>query len=200
MVINDSRAEPVKAFYMFPTSLVFSFLTILLSAAALTPASDDPNSIQHVNRDLTLLLPPNLSNITHPPSPLNTTNAIHPRCFAPSPALPVIRPTDCHTAVYGLLVAPNTMLLRRWDRHTTLPVEQTFKTCSVILARASAGSEDVFQPALVAYAAALLVHSCVTQKWGYVGGTTRIGVREEFVVHVSASEAGDAVAMESATA
>ncbi|CAF9924921.1 MAG: hypothetical protein ALECFALPRED_002865 [Alectoria fallacina] len=138
--------------------------------------------------------------MTHPPSSLNTTNAIHPHCFPPSPGLPVIRPTDCHTAVYDFLVGPDTMLLRHWDRHSNLPVEQAFKTCSIILARVSADSEEIFQPVLVAYAAALLVHSCVTERWGYQGGTTRIGAKEEFVVYVSATEAGDAVGMESARA
>ena len=34
------------------------------------------------------------------------------------------------------------------------------------------------------------MQSCVTDRWGYQGGTARIGPTRGFVVYVSASEAG----------
>lgn len=191
---------------MFPLIPFFSFFIILLSAAALAPASDSRNPshpfpIQHVKRDLTL--PSNLSTITIPPFPpsiLNTTNAIEPHCYPADPHSPLIHPSDCHTALYTLLASPNAMILRRWDRSSALPVEHVFQTCSIIIARASAGSDDLFQEVLIAHAAALLVQSCVTAGWGYQGGKAWIGIRGDFVVYLSASDAGDGMSVENATA
>lgn len=82
------------------------------------------------------------------------------------------------------------MLPLRWNRSSNLPAEHSFQTCSIIFALASATSDDVFQPVLVAHAAALLVRSCVTSRTGYQGGMARIGRGEGFVVFVSAVGAG----------
>ncbi|KAF6228425.1 hypothetical protein HO133_008155 [Letharia lupina] len=185
-----------EAIYMFFNNLFFSFLLPVLSAAALFPASDNanpdhPSPVQHVERDLSQS--PTLSNITlSTPSSLNTTNAIDPHCFLPNPRQPHIQPSDCHTALYALVVSPSAMLLEHWDRSSILPVESASGTCSIILARVTDTADGIFQPILVAHAAALLVRSCVTARWGYQGGTARIGQRQDFVVYLSASwAAGD---------
>ncbi len=176
---------------MFATSLFFSSVITLLSVAALRFAPDDPNPthpspIQHTERDLR-----NITNSPFPSSSLTTTNAIEPQCYLPTPSQPVIHPPDCQMALYNILLSPTTMILCHWDRNSNLPLEFTFQTCSIILARTSIDSHDIFQLVLVAHAAALLVQSCVTPRWGYQGGMARIGVRGTFVVFVISSEARD---------
>lgn len=57
------------------------------------------------------------------------------------------------------------------------------------MTRVSADADDYFQEVLIAHAAALLVRSCVTPRFGFQGGKTRIGLEGEFVVYVSPSAA-----------
>ena len=181
---------------MFPPNLFFSLLTVLLSAAALDPASENPNTeipsspAHHAaERDLILTqTPPNATDppLTTPP-PLNATNDISYTCFTPDPHSPHIIPTDCHTAIYQLLAAPDVLELKRYDRTSELPVENNYRSCSIILTRSSARSDDVFQPVLIAHAAALVTKNCVTQLFGFQGGYARIGAGVGFLVYVSAS-------------
>ena len=176
---------------MFATSLFFSSIVTLLSVAALALAPDKPNPshpspVQHTERDLR-----NITNSPFPSSSLNTTNAIEPQCFLPAPSQPVIHRLDCQMALYNILLSPSTMILCQWDRNTVLPLEFTFQSCSIILARTSIESHDIFQVVLVAHAAALLVQSCVTPLWGYQGGSARIGIRGDFTVFVVTSQVRD---------
>ena len=183
---------------MFPPNLFFSILILFLTTAALdqapaNPNTNDPSPAHHaVERDL--LLAQNPQNVTDPPlttttspSTLNATNDIQFTCFAPEPHSPYIIPTDCHTALYKLLAAPDALELKRYDRTSELPIETNWQSCSVILTRSSARSDDVFQPVLIAHAAAVVTKNCVIQQFGFQGGYARIGTGVGFLVYVSAS-------------
>ena len=183
---------------MIHTNLIFSFFLIIQSAAALAPAPDDPHrdhpsSLQH-NAERDLLLPEHLNNATSrppTPSPLNTTNAIRLICYRADPHSPIILPENCHTALYTLLVAPNALIPQHWDYRSNLPFESAYLSCSIIMGRASARSDDIFPVVLFAHAAALVMQSCVTARHGFQGGMTRIGAGGGFAVYVSASGAAN---------
>lgn len=182
---------------MFPTQILLSFSFVVLSAAALGPASDNP-APDHPppvrrNAEPDHLHLQNIDNTTHPlftPPPLTTTNALQPICFNPQSHSPRIQPDDCHTALYNLLVLPDALNFRRWDRTTVLPTARIVRTCSIVVNREGPRSDDTFQPVLIAHAAALVVQACVTARYSFQGGYATIGAHDGFVVDVSASGTG----------
>ena len=107
-------------------------------------------------------------------------------CYSPSPYLLSAKPSDCHSALFDILLGSNVLDVIVWDARSRLPTRTVSGSCSIIFTRSRPAAKAMFQPAFVAHAAALIIRQCVVQETLWQGGQARLD-EGEFMVYVSAS-------------
>ena len=132
----------------------------LLSSVGMEPSSTN-NSPSNLH--------PNLSTTS-----LDSNLAV--QCYlAPRPGAPVLlQPVlvgAYFQAVHLAMIETNAMIPRTWDLGPDAKVQYVVNNVNVAMKVPWPPTDRVFQPIFAAHAAALIAETCLTQRWGYLGGS-----------------------------